>query len=144
MKKTRTSKYRLILSFSEQDVAFEKLYLELIAIESEFSNDATLMSQAKRKHFMKILLLHCNQNLQSYQTNSQLTKTKPIPSQILEVTPTTESNTDPPTKQAPSPPPTPPPLSRDKNLGAENITKAGLAMQDQDVISFGEFKLVIK
>ena len=57
--------------------------------------------------------------------------------------PRAESNSDPPLMLAPAPPPIPPPFGMDKDLGAKNIPRAGLAMQD-DVISFGEFKLVIK
>lgn len=112
----------------------------MIAIEDTYS-DAALVSQAKRKLFLRILFTHCNENLQSFQANSQLTKTKPIASQSLEATPTPESNTDPPSKQAPSPPPTPPPqLQRvsEETIEANDLPKSS------GILSFGKFLLEIK
>lgn len=141
--KIRTTKYRLILSFTEQHVAFEKLYRELVAIENEFSTDATLIAQEKRKHFMKILLTHCSSTTRDGQSNLQAPQVKPVSSRMEVAAPRAESNSDPPLTLAPSPPPTPPPFGMDKDLGTKNIPKKGLAMQD-GVISFGEFKLVIK
>jgi hypothetical protein len=141
MKKTRTSKYRLILSFSEQDVAFEKLYLELLAIESEFSNDATLMSQAKRKHFMKILLLHCSSTTRHSPSNLQATQVIPVSSLMEAAAPRAESNSDPPLIKAPAPPPTPPPqLQRvsEETIGADDLPKSS------GILSFGKFLLEIK
>lgn len=111
----------------------------MIAIEDAYS-DAALVSQAKRKLFLKILFEHCNQNLQSFQTNSQLTKAKPIAWQSLEVAPTTESNTDPPLTLAPAPPPTPPPKTQgvhEKVIATNDLPKLN------GILSFGKFLLEI-
>lgn len=140
MKKTRTSKYRLILSFSEQDVAFEKLYLELIAIESEFSNDATLMSQAKRKHFMKILLVHCSSTTRHSPPNLQTNQVTPVSSLMEVAAPRAESNSDPPLIKAPAPPPTPPPKTQradEKAIATNDLPKS------EGILSFGKFLLEI-
>ena len=51
MNNKKSSKYRLILSLTDQDVAFERLFREMSAIEHEFA-DAESINHAKRKHFL--------------------------------------------------------------------------------------------
>lgn len=141
MKKIRTTKYRLILSFTEQHVAFEKLFRELVAIENEFSTDATLISQAKRIHFMKILLAHCSSITRDGQSNLQAPQVKPVSSRMEEAAPRAESNSDPPLTLAPSPPPTPPPEMQrvgEKQIEANDLPKSN------EILSFGKFLLEIK
>jgi hypothetical protein len=140
MTKTRTTKYRLILSFTEQHVAFEKLFRELVAIEDEFSSDATLIAQEKRKHFMKILLAHCSYTTRHSPSNLQATQVKPVSSQTEEAVHRAESNSDPPLMLAPAHPPTTPPKTQrahEKSIAANDLPKS------EGVLSFGKFLLEI-
>ena len=127
MRKTTVTKYRLILSLSDQDVAFEPLYSELKEIEHKYS-DSEAVNNEKRKLFLRILLTYCI-------THSRNTSMKNA-SLHLGV-----AAVDPPTRLAPSPPPTPPPDIHASYDTSEEVTpQTGLHKPDGS-ISFGKFQL---
>ena len=129
MKKTKSTKYRFILSLTELDVAYERLFIELVAIDRKFSDDDASKNQAKRKLFLKILLTYCNPNTTST-ANAYTTVASSFPA------------ADPPPMLAPSPPPIPPPDTY-KKLEEEVTPPTGLRKADGR-IHFGELKIDIE
>lgn len=123
MNNKKTTKYRLILSLTDQDIAFERLYVELINIERDHS-DSESISNAKRKHFLKILLAYCN----PHSSNAYTT----LPARAAVV--------NPPSRVAPSPPPTPPPVLC---LTQEEVTPPTGLRKADGRIHFGDLKIDI-
>jgi hypothetical protein len=128
MRKTNVTKYRLILSLSDQDVAFEPLYSELKEIEHKYS-DSEAVNNEKRKLFLRILLTYCI-------THSCNTPMKNASVHLGVAT------VDQPTRLAPSPPPTPPP-DKPHTSEKEITTPSGLKIGDSR-IHFGDLKLDIE
>ncbi len=124
MKNRKTTKYRLILTLSDQDIAFERLYFELLDIDNKFF-DAESINNAKRKHFLKILLEYCNPHA------ANAYKTLPFTAEAI----------DPPSKLAPSPPPTPPPDTHASYANSEEVTPPTGLHKPDGSISFGKFQL---
>lgn len=128
MKKTKSTKYRFILSLTELDVAYERLFIELVAIDRKFSEDDASKNQAKRKLFLKILLAYCNPTTTNT-ANAHTTVASSFPA------------ADPPPMLAPSPPPTPPPDTY-KTSKEEVTPPTGLRKADGR-IHFGDLKIEI-
>lgn len=124
MKNNKSTKYRLILSLTDQDIGFERLYNELINIERANSNPQSI-SNAKRKLFLKILYVYCN----------------PYSSNVYVTVPAHAGVVDAPQMMAPSPPPTPPPDTY-KKLEEEVTPPTGLRKADGR-IHFGDLKIDI-
>lgn len=124
MKNNKSTKYRLILSLTDQDIGFERLYNELINIERA-NSDPQSISNAKRKLFLKILYAYCN----------------PYSSNVYVTVPAHAAVVDVPQMMAPSPPPTPPPDTY-KKLEEEVTPPTGLRKADGR-IHFGDLKIDI-
>lgn len=60
MSKPQSIKFRLNLSLSSSNVAFEKLFQELAAIENKYASDLAIATIEKRKHLTRILLVYSN------------------------------------------------------------------------------------
>ncbi len=60
MSKPQSIKFRLNLSLSSSNVAFEKLFHELAAIENKYVTDSAIAAIEKRKHLTRILLAYSN------------------------------------------------------------------------------------
>lgn len=132
MKKTKVTKYRLILSLSDEDVAFEKLFNDLTSIESKFLHNVALINQAKRKHFLKILHAYCNQREWDHASSTV--------SPFFETVPVHLATAEPPRRPSPSPPPTP---VKHATIEEASIPPEGMH-QPGGIINFGKFNLEIK
>lgn len=127
MKKAKCTKYRFILSLTDLDVAYERLFIELVSIDSKYSEDEASKNQAKRKLFLKILLAYCNSNTPS-KANAYTTAISSF------------AVADPTQMRAPSPPPTPPP---DPYQTSEVVTPPTGLRQSDGRIHFGDLKIDI-
>jgi hypothetical protein len=128
MKELKKTKYRFIFSLNEQDFAFEKLFVEMISIDSKFSDDSASINRAKRKLFLKILLAYCNHN------NSYADATVPI----------SVAAVDPPHSQAHALPATPSP-NKLKQLEVEiEVTPPSGLRKSDSRIHFGDLKIDIE
>ena len=124
MNNKKSTKYRFILTLSDQDIAYVLLYDELKEIELKHSNSENIKSE-KRKLFLRILLEYCN-------THSRIT------SKTYASVPSSAATVDPPTWLAPSPPPT---SSPDAHVTLEAITAHSGLHKTDGSISFGKFQL---
>lgn len=87
MTKSNSIKVRLNLTFSNADVAFESLYLELLEIQTQFINDHGLVAKEQRKHLLRMLYFcstnkhACNpkKNFQTSQITQQRADIKNVP-----------------------------------------------------------------
>lgn len=120
MKNKKSTKYRLILTLSDQDIAFARLYSELLEIDNKFS-DSESISNEKRKLFLRILLEYCN-------THSRVT------SKTYASVQSSAATVDPPPMLTTSPPP-------DAHDSSEEITPPTGLHKPDGSISFGKFQL---
>ena len=67
MKKTST-KLRFNKTFSQYDVAFERLYIELNEIKNKFKDDPDVIAKEQRKHLRRILYFYSNGRFDKPQT----------------------------------------------------------------------------
>lgn len=119
MNNKKSTKYRFILTLSDQDIAYVRLYNELKGIELKHCDSENINSE-KRKLFLRILLAYCNQPTSNFYTT--------VPASTAVV--------DPPPILCPSPPPTPPPNTH------EVTPPTGLKKNDGK-IHFGDLKIDI-
>lgn len=122
MKNKKSTKYRLILTLSDQDIAFARLYNELKKIEHKYSGSENINNE-KRKLFLRILLAYCNPHTSDA-------------SNAYTIVPARAAVIDPPPILAPTPPPTPPPDTH------EVTPSTGLKKPDGR-IHFGDLKIDI-
>jgi hypothetical protein len=126
MNNKKSTKYRFILTLSDQDIAYVRLYNELKGIELKHSDSENSNSE-KRKLFLRILLAYCN----------------PHSSNVYATVPAHAAVVDAPQMMAPSPPPTPPPDTYKKLEEEEEVTPPTGLRKADGRIHFGDLKIDI-